>query len=84
MVWIEKTNPPHYCQQPEPGDHYDMDFGGGSIWQCDICREKWIFHPLLQWERLEEHDKRLARWDAEAKARLLESGRMPKRWWQLW
>jgi hypothetical protein len=72
--WIEKTEPPHYCQQPDPGDHYEMEFGNHSKWRCD-CGRVWVWYEFGSgwtsgpcWILVEQHELNLQRRrDYEAK-----------------
>lgn len=75
--WIEKTEPPHYCQQPEPGDHYAMEFGNHSKWKCD-CGRVWVWYENgtawdyePHWILEEKHEANLQRkreYEARVKA----------------
>ena len=90
MGWVERKPAPHYCNKPTVGDYPNYEFGDGSIWQCDWCQKKWIWHEWIlwdgdQWEAYESYQKRQAEYARQAAERIDKQPVKKKntRWWKL-
>lgn len=100
MGWVERKDPPHFCDQPNPGSPPNLEFGDGSVWGCDVCGEDWVWESHifgygggLVWYRGGESEWVRLSWvltqetlqkEIAAASSIVIEPVKKRRWWYLW